>query len=241
MLLLSTAADLYWLGRYLTRAQELLTLLVAAFTAPSRENLTIPLSLTATGSYYYQQYTELKQAHLASFFSDEQNMSSVTSCITAIRADAQATRGYLPNQIWLAVNGIYLEWQAHLLTQKDQTFWLGSYQKLKLQLDELSEAIASQEQQSLTIFVGIGQHIEGLDTLLRHGLVKQTLSFDYEQALIVAQQLQAKLELLPSELWQQAQNNALVLSRLVIEQEPILAIQQQLQALTKALADVFAR
>ena len=219
----------------------MLTLLVAAFTAPSRENLTIPLSLTATGSYYYQQYTELKQAHLASFFSGEQNMSSVTSCITAIRADAQATRGYLPNQIWLAVNGIYLEWQAHLLTQKDQTFWLGSYQKLKLQLDELSQAIASQEQQSLTIFVGIGQHIEGLDTLLRHGLVKQTLSFDYEQALIVAQQLQAKLELLPSELWQQAQNNALVLSRLVIEQEPILAIQQQLQALTKALADVFAR
>lgn len=241
MLLLSTAADLYWLGRYLARAQELLTLLVAAFTAPNRENLTIPLSLTATGSYYYQQYTELKQAHLATFFNDLQNMSSVTSCISAVRADAQATRGFLPNDIWLSINSIYLEWQAHLLTQKDQTFWLDSYQKLKRQLDEFSQAIAGQEQQSLTIFVGIGQHIESLDTLLRHSLVKQTLSFDYMQAVMVAQQLQTKLMLLPDDLWQQVQHNGLVLSRLITEQEPILAVQQQLQALTKALADVFAR
>lgn len=60
MLLLSTAADLYWLGRYLSRAQSLVSVLLNAFNEATRDNLTIPLSMTATGSYYYQQYSELK-------------------------------------------------------------------------------------------------------------------------------------------------------------------------------------
>ena len=55
MLLLSTAADLYWLGRYLSRSQELVDLLLASFKDSSPESLGIPLSITGTWQNFFHR------------------------------------------------------------------------------------------------------------------------------------------------------------------------------------------
>ena len=236
MLLLSTAADLYWLGRYLSRAQSLMSVLIHAFNEPTRDNLTIPLSITATGSYYYQQYNELKESYVAAFFLDGQNPSSVSSCIASLRADAQATRGRLSQTLWLAINTLYLDWQTAFLTQKDFPDSLQRYQKLQVQL-----------------FIKIGIGIEVLDGFLRYSLIKSNGKIDTVFALEAIQNLRSNVALLPRLVWgnvsdcidglqnaTQSQSQTASLEQMSQTQSQGVLLQQHLQSLTKALSDVFA-
>jgi hypothetical protein len=253
MLLLSTAADLYWLGRYLSRAQSLMSVLIHAFNEPTRDNLTIPLSITATGSYYYQQYNELKESYVAAFFLDGQNPSSVSSCIASLRADAQATRGRLSQTLWLAINTLYLDWQTAFLTQKDFPDSLQRYQKLQVQLQDLIAKVELEPDSQVQLFIKIGIGIEVLDGFLRYSLIKSNGKIDTVFALEAIQNLRSNVALLPRLVWgnvsdcidglqnaTQSQSQTASLEQMSQTQSQGVLLQQHLQSLTKALSDVFA-
>jgi hypothetical protein len=241
MLLLSTAADLYWLGRYLSRGQSLMSVLLNAFNEPTRDNLTIPLSITATGSSYYQQYSELKESYVASFFMDGQNPSSLSACIAALRADAQATRGRLSQALWLSINTLYLDWQTAFLTQKDFADSLKRYQTLKMQLDELAIKVDSEPDSQVQLFIKVGVNVEVLDSLLRYSFIKNNGEIDTTLALDTIKNLSACVAMLPRSVWGNVSYCVDELQRITETQQPqAVLIQQHLQDLTKALSDVFA-
>lgn len=239
MLLLSTAADLYWLGRYLNRSHTLLSVLLKAFAQPNREQLIIPLSLTATGSYYYQQYPELRDDYLADFFSDSQNASSITACLVAIRADAQATRGSLPSQLWLAINKMYLAWQASFVSKIDYAVLLTKYQALEpelLQIQQLIDDLSS----DIALFINLGQKIEALDSLLRQAFIKQGMPWPEAQAQQLMSDLEVYIQQLSAPIWHKVAEATQQLRQAINQQLPVVALQQHLQQLTAALTDVFA-
>lgn len=239
MLLLSTAADLYWLGRYLNRSRSLLSVLLKAFAQPSREQLIIPLSLTATGSYFYQQYPELKDHYLAEFFSDSQNANSITSCLVAIRADAQATRGSLPSQLWLAINKMYLAWQANFVSKIEYSVLLSKYQALEPELIQIQQLIDDLSS-DIALFINLGQTIEALDNLLRQAFIKQGMPWDEAQGQQLMTQLEGYIQGLSAPIWHKAAESTQQLRQAMTEQMPVVGLQQHLQQLTAALTDVFA-
>lgn len=240
MLLLSTAADLYWLGRYLSRTQTLLSALLQAFKEPTRDNLTIPLSMTATGAYYYQQYNELKDTYIAAFFMDTQNSSSLSYCINAFRTDAQATRGRLSQALWLAINTLYLDWQAAALTQKDFADVMQRHQALQAQLNDLMTSIEHEPDAQVKLFIKIGLCIEVLDNMMRYSLIKYNGDFDVDAALQQVAILQQQLEQLPHIVWGQVNEGVHQLQQAIASQPQAFLMQQHLQNVTKALSDVFA-
>lgn len=240
MLLLSTAADLYWLGRYLSRANALLSALMTAFKEPTRDNLTIPLSMTATGSYYYQQYNELKDSYVATFFMDSQNASSLSYCINAVRADAQATRGRLSPSLWLGINSLYLDWQSAALTQKDFTDVVQRHHVLQGQLNQLVADVENETDTQVQLFIKVGLSVEVLDEMLRYSLIKYNGSFDANAALEEVARLKQQLTLLNSSVWGQVKDCVSELEEVLQQQTQAFVVQQHLQSLTKALSDVFA-
>lgn len=240
MLLLSTAADLYWLGRYLSRANALLSALMTAFKEPTRDNLTIPLSMTATGSYYYQQYNELKDSYVATFFLDSQNASSLSYCINAIRGDAQATRGRLSPSLWLGINTLYLDWQSAALTQKDFADVVQRHQVLQSQLSQLVADVENETDAQVQLFIKLGLSVEALDEMLRYSLIKYNGRFDAKAALKEVATLKQQLILLSSSVWGQVKESVNALEEIIQQETQAFVVQQQLQNLTKALSDVFA-
>ena len=131
MLLLSTAADLYWLGRYFSRSQELVDLLLTSIKDSTLEGLGIPLSITGTWQNFYQQYSTLSSESLAEFFITANNPTSLTACLEATRADAQATRGRISAELWVAINSLWLEWQERVTQVGTYAEHLASYEWLK--------------------------------------------------------------------------------------------------------------
>jgi uncharacterized alpha-E superfamily protein len=246
MLLLSAAADLYWLGRYFSRSQELVDLLLTSFNDSSLEGLGIPLSITGTWQNFYQQYTSLNAEGLAEFFITATNPTSLTACLEATRADAQATRGRISGELWVAINSLWLEWQervTHVGTYNDH---LASYDWLKISLKAIAVLIEESTDADATRFICIGQLVEALDNAFRKLATPDAqtpLNSDIAQW---AELLLQQIKTLDKNLWQQTiqhSHNLVNVCQLVPDNGAMInmqEVQQTLQRLTHSLADVFA-
>ena len=92
-----TASELYWMARYLERAESIARVLDVTkklSMMPIRDggdqDLQVPLNLTGTGQLYAAAYPELTMPNLVSFFAlDNRNHSSIFSCLQMdLQADA---------------------------------------------------------------------------------------------------------------------------------------------------------
>jgi uncharacterized alpha-E superfamily protein len=112
-----TADNLYWIARYMERAETAARLLEVG----SRISL-IPTShgyrnewdslLRASGTYavFAKKYGDPVQRNIEShLFFDRDNPSSVASCISAARENARIVRTALTSQVWDAINGAFDE------------------------------------------------------------------------------------------------------------------------------------
>lgn len=246
-LLLSTAADLYWLGRYLSRSEELVDLLLTCLQDASVESLGIPLSITGTWQNYYQQYSNLNAEDLAVFFITATNPTSLSACLDATRADAQATRGRISGELWVAINSTWLEWQERAKHSASFESHLASYQWLKNALQTIVGMIDSATDASVKNFIHTGQLIEALDHTLRKLATPDThlqVNADLE---LWATALVQELSQLNATVWYQAQNAGsellTVCQSLPAHGQDMASVQEAqatLQRLTYGLADVFA-
>ncbi len=117
--MLSRLADhLYWMSRYLERAENTVRMLDVAqalvMTNPelNRNTLFAPLAHTGLAELFEESYEELSLANLLQFFTlDENNPSSIYQCFKVARENAHAARGKINLETWEAINSTWLEMQ----------------------------------------------------------------------------------------------------------------------------------
>lgn len=247
MLLLSSAADLYWLGRYLTRSQSLAALLLDCLDRPGLDWLGLPLSITGTWPSYYQQHLVLNPEGIAEFFIAEDNLSSLSAGLQAMRADAQGTRGCISRDLWLTVNSLWLEWQARAgqggLLEDHRLL----YSWVKGELARVQQAVDALSLSDSARFIRIGQAIEALDYHLRQLATPDMPAPPPEDcARVLAALLKDGDALLPDQ-WSRVQE---ALRQLCLIAEPLTQpgrdpaatgrLQAQLQQVMYRLTDAFA-
>jgi uncharacterized alpha-E superfamily protein len=114
-----TAADLYWMSRYLERAENLARMLDVSYSlslmpqdgrGDGLDELAMPLLITGTLDAYRQRHGELHGERMLHFFAlDAANPASVYNCLAAARINAHAVRGRITADMWENINASWLE------------------------------------------------------------------------------------------------------------------------------------
>lgn len=111
-----TAANLFWMGRHLERADTAARLLdvgqritLLPNTASGYQNeWNSLLQASGTANLFAEKYGEISQENIEEFiFFDRQNPSSVLSCIEKAREAGRIVRTALTSQVWDALNVAY--------------------------------------------------------------------------------------------------------------------------------------
>jgi uncharacterized alpha-E superfamily protein len=117
MLMLSrTAAALYWLGRYLERADFIARLVEATIrldalsTRPAGEAAwQSALAVTYTDEAFAETGQDITQPHVARFLTlDASHGGSIIRCLEMARNNARAVRTALTREAWTAINRAWL-------------------------------------------------------------------------------------------------------------------------------------
>ena len=112
-----TAAQLYWMSRYLERAENLVRMLDVTHSLSllpqsrgAATELAAPLAVTGTLEAYQARHPGLSAEQLFRFMGlDLDNPASVLSCIRPAGENAPAVRGPITAGMWGAINTSWLE------------------------------------------------------------------------------------------------------------------------------------
>ncbi|MGP3695961.1 alpha-E domain-containing protein [Rhodobacter sp. NSM] len=123
-----TADNLYWIARYMERAETMARLLeVGARMSllPSahgyRNEWDSLLQASGTAGGFAQKYGQAHQRDIESYlFFDQDNPSSVATCIARARENARIVRTALTAQVWDAINTAFQELRALEKSPRDK-------------------------------------------------------------------------------------------------------------------------
>lgn len=113
-----TADHLFWMSRYMERAENTARLLDAHFqtsllperTASASAGWHAVLGISELNPAYAQRYGEVEGAQVLKFMvRDAQNPSSIAACLSAARENARAVRSALTTELWETTNQTWLE------------------------------------------------------------------------------------------------------------------------------------
>lgn len=111
-----TASELYWMARYLERAENIARVLdvtnklsMMPIRNGGNHDLLVPLNLTSTSELYAETNPALTMPNLVSFFAlDSRNYSSIFSCLQMGWNNAHAVRGSLSSEVWECINATWI-------------------------------------------------------------------------------------------------------------------------------------
>ncbi|MDE2445447.1 MAG: alpha-E domain-containing protein [Alphaproteobacteria bacterium] len=113
-----TAASLYWMSRYVERAENMARLLEVGYRISlmpgavegHRDEWQSTLASSACLQSYQAKYGELDGPNVVHFLLfDDDNPSSVTSCLRAARNNGRAVRTALTRDVWESLNSTWNE------------------------------------------------------------------------------------------------------------------------------------
>ncbi len=115
-----TAAQLYWMSRYLERAENLARMLDVSYSLSllpqsrgAAAEIGAPLVITGSWQAFHQKHAGLTADRLVDFMVlDLDNPSSIVSCLRCARENAHAVRGKITAEMWENINATWLEAQA---------------------------------------------------------------------------------------------------------------------------------
>jgi uncharacterized alpha-E superfamily protein len=128
-LLSRTADHLYWMSRYIERAESLARLVDAHYRMSllphSGETLAESLSATMTAMHMEEAYKERHKAveprAVFEFVSLDRDYSgSIISCLRAARENARAVRGSLTSELWETLNATWLDARSQTIRRTSQ-------------------------------------------------------------------------------------------------------------------------
>ena len=127
--MLSRLADnLYWMSRYMERAENTARMLdvqhqsgmLPGGNAQVIGQWTAVLRRSDLEGAYFQRYSEITSRNVLTFLvADEGNPFSLVSCISAVRENAKAVRVVLAPELWESINATWMEFH----TRVDRSDW----------------------------------------------------------------------------------------------------------------------
>ena len=123
-----TADHLFWMARYMERAENTARMLDVNYQTSllpqsddtATEGWSGLLSISELTSAFSKAYSEVNARNVMDFMvRDEDNPSSIVACVRAARENARAVRGALTTEVWETQNQTWLEFVRLL---KDDTF-----------------------------------------------------------------------------------------------------------------------
>ena len=113
-----TADHLYWMARYMERAENIARLLDVNYRmtlmpqseAQSQQTWAATLRILGLDVAFGQTYSELTTENVIEFMVfDERNSSSIINCLRGTRENAHAVRGTLTSELWETTNETWLK------------------------------------------------------------------------------------------------------------------------------------
>lgn len=173
-----TAADLYWMSRYLERAENMARMLdvshsLALMPQGERgngvEELAVPLLITGTMDAYFERHGQLDAGRLVHFFAlDAENPASLMSCLYGARTNAHAVRGRITADMWENINATWLEMRT-IATKNLSIFGITRFCEWVKERAHLFRGATDGTlmRSSAYYFINLGTYIERADNTLR--------------------------------------------------------------------------
>lgn len=111
------ASHLYWMSRYLERAENMARILdvgqsLALLSADDGDDAIEPLVITDTLAAFEERGLAWTSEGVARFLAwDPQHPSSIANCLEASRESARAVRGSITSEMWETINDTWLQLQ----------------------------------------------------------------------------------------------------------------------------------
>ncbi|KEA54271.1 hypothetical protein DT73_02555 [Mangrovibacter sp. MFB070] len=107
-----TASELFWMARYLERAESFARVLDVTYKlsmmprhSQQQRDLALSLNLSWTHDLFQARYARFSMDNLLNFFAmDSNNPSSICSCVELAWNNAHAVRGSLSAEVWECIN-----------------------------------------------------------------------------------------------------------------------------------------
>jgi uncharacterized alpha-E superfamily protein len=185
-----TADHLYWMARYMERAENTARMLDVNYqtsllpqSEDSAENAwRALLSISELTQEFQKRYDKVTARNVIEFMvSDETNYSSIYSCLRAARENARAVRGALTTEVWETSNQTWLEFNKLLKSKAFQKDPAECFEWVKFR-SHLSRGVTlgTMLQDEAFHFLRIGTFLERADNTARLLDVKfQSMNGDF--------------------------------------------------------------
>jgi uncharacterized alpha-E superfamily protein len=174
-MLTRAAESLYWMGRYLERAENTARLI----NATQQLLLDLPpgayfgwsalTRIVGLDKLFQQNYSTTDEASVVDFLmTSQRNPGSIQSCVRFARENCRVMRDVLPRDLWECVNSLFLASRRYSqpgLTRKDRRQML---EELIYDRQSVTGVLASCMSHDVAWqFIGLGEHIERADMTTR--------------------------------------------------------------------------
>ncbi|WP_375249543.1 alpha-E domain-containing protein [Sphingomonas sp.] len=169
-----TAASLYWLGRYIERADFVARLVeatvrldVLSTRSAGEDAWRSALAVTETAEPFVASDQPLTREAVARFLiSDASHPGSILRCLAMARDNARAVRIALSREAWQAVNGAWLIFDKRM-SRLDPSATLAVVDAVKAETRGFEGALHRMLRNQTTLFIRLGQAIERTDNTAR--------------------------------------------------------------------------
>lgn len=179
-----TAENLYWVGRYIQRAESMTRLVISLFDKIIDENfdeakelyerLGIALNYDSSQAFLRKSVFELE-------------FVSLVYVINSARENAILTRSHLPNRMFSRINALYLKYQQAQMEPVVSLFWLEStLQELDAIWGNLELSLVESKEAPL---IELGKIIERMDLSMRIFDSIEAALMDVEKLNIIAEKV----------------------------------------------------
>jgi uncharacterized alpha-E superfamily protein len=175
VLLSRVAESLYWMARYIERAEDLTRLLAVNFNAlletqpeNARQGWEPLVKMTGDEELFYALYPQASSQNITEFLLwHPQNVNAVTSCVTRARENARTVREQISSEMWGQLNRLYF-----LLHDVNRTAVLNNPSDFFGQVRDGSQAFqgittATMSHGEPYQFVQLGLYLERADKIAR--------------------------------------------------------------------------
>lgn len=169
-----TAASLYWLGRYVERAdfiarlvEATLRLDVLSTRSAGEDAWRSALAVTDTEDGFAASGAVLARESVARFLlSDSAHPGSILRCLAMARDNARAVRTALTREAWQAINGAWLIFDQQV-RRLDSNATLAVVEAVKAETRGFEGAVHRMLRNQTTLFIRLGQAVERTDNTAR--------------------------------------------------------------------------